>query len=69
MDTTVNFSICPNHGCGRVLTEGPNAESLWCDECCQAFESDEVKTTSLWRKMSLARIFETAQMRSGTERR
>ena len=66
MDTSVDFSICPNHGCGRVLTEGPNGESLWCDECCQPFESEEVKTTSLWRKMSLAE--RAAQIkRYGTE--
>lgn len=53
MDTSVEFSICPNHGCGRSLSEGPDGEPFWCDECCQAFELDRVRKASLWRKLSL----------------
>ncbi len=54
MENSVEFSYCPNDGCGKILGVGPNDEAHWCDECCEAFDPLEVRVASLWRKMSLA---------------
>ncbi len=54
VDTSVEFSYCPTEGCGKTLTEGPNGEEFWCDECCLAIDSEAIRIGSLWRKMSLA---------------